>query len=418
MQINEKTAGCRINFNKKMEESRLLEIAEEQIRIYPDGIPPLFIIDHEQIRQNYRRFKKALPRVQAYYAVKANSDSEIIKTLFKEDSSFDVASFNEFMLVYDLIKNWDIQRQHDFIWDKIIYANPVKEIKTLKQLKPYKPLVTYDSENELKKIKKHCDTAGLVLRVRVPNIGSMAEQGSKYGVDPTEAESLIEQAFEVGLEVEGISFHVGSQCTNFDNYVEAMNIAGEILNEVEKRHELRLIDIGGGFPVNYESPAPDFRELAKIINSKIDRHFGERLEDKTRKEKFEIIAEPGRFFVANACYLITQIVGKARREGKLFYYINDGIYGTFSGKVFDHCQYHLEPLPSQEKGKREICTVASHSCDGFDKISESEFLPDNLKAEGEERGDFLLTRNIGAYSTVSATDFNGLERAKIIHINN
>ena len=118
---------------------------------------PAFIIDHEQIRQNYREFKEALPRIQAYYAVKANSDPEIVRTLYKVGSSFDVASFPEFMIVYENIKNLPEKERQDWIWDKIIYANTIKREETLRELDPYKPLVTYDNIDELKKIKSPLD---------------------------------------------------------------------------------------------------------------------------------------------------------------------------------------------------------------------------------------------------------------------
>jgi ornithine decarboxylase len=379
-----------------MEESLILELAEEH------GTP-LFIIDHNQIRQNYKIFRENLPRVQVYYAIKANSDLEIIKTLFNQGSSFDVASLNEFMKVYKLIEGWDNEKKSNFIWHKIIYANTIKLTSTLEKLKQYKPLITFDNEAELEKIKKYCNTAGLVCRVKVPNTGSIVEFGSKFGIDPSSAVDLIEKAFQQGLDVEGISFHVGSQCLNSNNYVDALNITSSILEEIKKLgHKLKLIDIGGGFPAHYDENVPDFKKFSEIINSEIKRLF---------EEDLEIIAEPGRFMVANSAFLVTKIIGKARREGKIFYYIDDGVYGTFSGVVYDHCQYHFSPL-TKTQGEKEICAVVGPTCDGFDKISMSEELPNDL-----EIGDYLLTKNIGAYSIVSATDFNGLERAKIIHIN-
>ena len=378
-----------------MDKSLFLELVEEH------GTP-LFVLDHEVIRENYRRFKSNLRRVQAYYAIKANSEPEVIETLFKEGASFDVASLSEFMLVYELIKGWRKEKKFDFIWDKIIYANTIKQTETLERLKPYKPLITYDNETELEKIKRHCDTAGLVCRLDVPDIGSVVEFSSKFGVDPACAVELIERAFGLGLSVEGISFHVGSQCTNSDNYVGALNIAAQILDEVGKKHRLKLIDIGGGFPVPYDENVPEFEKLAGVINSEIERLFSKDL---------EIIAEPGRFMVANSAFLITRIIGKARRKGKLFYYIDDGVYGTFSGVVYDHCPYHFSPL-IEKGGASEICAVVGPTCDGFDKISMSEELPGDL-----ELGDYLLTGNIGAYSIVSATDFNGLPRAKLVHVN-
>ncbi|NLE65229.1 MAG: type III PLP-dependent enzyme, partial [Elusimicrobia bacterium] len=190
---------------------------------------PLFVIDHEKIRQNYREFEEHLPRVQAYYAVKANSNPAIIKTLFDMGARFDVASMPEFMLVYENIRHMPDKERQDWIWDKIIYANTIKPVETLEALDQYKPLVTYDNSEELKKIKKHAPNAGLVLRIRVPNTGSMVELSSKFGAHPGEAVDLIEQAFAMGLEVEGLSFHVGSQCTNFNNYIQALQLSANIM---------------------------------------------------------------------------------------------------------------------------------------------------------------------------------------------
>ena len=112
---------------------------------------PLFVVDHDELRRNYATFKKYLPRVQAYYAVKANSDPAIVKTLFDAGASFDVASMPEFRIVYKYIKDMPDKQRQDWIWDKIIYANPIKANETLQELNPYKPLVTYDNYEEIKK---------------------------------------------------------------------------------------------------------------------------------------------------------------------------------------------------------------------------------------------------------------------------
>ena len=134
---------------------------------------PVVVIDHDIIRKNYAEFKKHLPKVQCYYALKANPAPEIVRTLYKAGASFDVASLPEFMLVYENIKQLPPKEQQDFIWDKIIYANPTKPKETLLALDQYKPLVTYDNLNELKKITQFAPHAGVVLRLRVPNTGSM-----------------------------------------------------------------------------------------------------------------------------------------------------------------------------------------------------------------------------------------------------
>src|ERR1051326_1101393 len=235
---------------------------------------PLEIVDHNQIRRNYAEFRKHLPKVQAYYAVKANPAPEIIHTLYKAGASFDVASMQEFMLVYENIKHLPAKAQQDFIWDKIIYANPTKPRETLMWLDQYKPLVTYDNLAELQKIRQYAPRAGVVLRLRVANTGSQCELSSKFGCDPGEAVDLILAAFEMGLVVEGLSFHVGSQCTNFENFVQALNVAAAVIKEsLERGHQVKILDIGGGFPAAYNRHVKPFSELAQVINTEIERLF-------------------------------------------------------------------------------------------------------------------------------------------------
>ena len=122
----------------------------------------------------------------------------------------------------------------------------------------------------------------------------------------------------------------------------------------------------------------------------------------------QILAEPGRFLVATAATAISKIIGKAVRDGKLCYYINDGVYHTFSGVIFDHCHYHLK---SFKKAPTQICSVFGPTCDALDVVSMAENLPDL------QLGDLLYSENIGAYSHASSTYFNGFPPAKVVHIN-
>ena len=361
---------------------------------------PLVVVNHDAIRESYATFKRHLPRVQGYYAVKANPAPEIVRTLFKAGASFDVASFPEFQLVYDLIRHRPARERQDFVWDKIVYANPVKARETLESLDKYKPLVTFDNRAEIGKLREFAPHAGLLLRLRVPNTGSMVELSSKFGCDPGEAVALMEEARGAGLEIEGLSFHVGSQCTNFENYVQALNMSAAVMNEAASRgFALKVLDIGGGFPVRYNRHVPPFSLLARTINREIDRLFPKDL---------EIIAEPGRFFVATAVTSIATVIGKAVRDGKPCYYIDDSVYHTYSGIIFDHCPYHIL---SFKKGQPEVCAVFGQTCDGLDTISQSEMLPDL------ELDDLVYSVDIGAYSNASATWFNGFPPAKVIHVN-
>jgi ornithine decarboxylase len=238
-----------------------------------------------------------------------------------------------------------------------------------------------------------------VLRLKVPDTGSQVEMSSKFGAEPGNAQSLIRLAYDSGLVVEGLSFHVGSQCTHFDNYIAALAITSDIFNEARKKgHALNIVDIGGGFPVPYDAQVPKFEKLARLLNAEFERLF---------PDDIEIIAEPGRFIVATAATLVSEIIGKARRDGKVFYHINDGVYHTFSGVVYDHW---IPNFHSLRRGKHEVCAVVGPTCDSFDKVTLSVDLPGNLKI-----GDYLVTDNIGAYSTASSTKFNGFDGAKIIH---
>ncbi len=376
--------------------ARLRRLAEEH------GTP-LFVIDHEALRQNYLEFKRWLPRVQAYYAVKANAHPEIVRTLYKAGASFDVASWPEFEIVHENIKDMPPKPRQDWIWDKIIYANPIKDEETLKRLDPYKPLVTFDNHEEIRKIARNAPHAGLCLRLRVANTGAMVELSSKFGAHPGEAIDLILAADRAGLTVEGLSFHVGSQTTNFQNYVQAIQAVAEVYKEARARgyDKMNLVDLGGGFPAPYDRKVRPFKSLAKIIHGEIERFFPEK--------RIEILAEPGRFLVATACTLVARVIGKAVRDGKLCYYINDGVYHTFSGVIFDHCHY---PLKAFKKGPKQICSVFGPTCDALDTVSLANELPENL-----ELGDLVYAENIGAYSHASSTYFNGFPPAKVVHVN-
>ena len=361
---------------------------------------PLVVIDHDALRKNYASFRRHLPKVQCYYAVKANPAPEIVRTLYKAGASFDVASLPEFLLVYENIRHLPAKERQDFIWDKIIYANPIKPRETLEELDQYKPLLTYDNIDELRKIKRHAPHAGLVLRLRVPNTGSMVELSSKFGCDTGEAVDLILEAFRIGLVVEGLSFHVGSQCANFDNFVQALNMAAAVMDEARSRgHEIKILDIGGGFPVPYDPHVKPLGELARKVNAEINRLFA---------RDIEILAEPGRYLVATAATAISRIIGRAVRDGKPCYYIDDSVYHTYSGIIFDHCQYRVK---SFKRGEGEVCTVFGQTCDGMDAISQSEVLPPL------EIDDLVYSEDIGAYSNASATWFNGFAPAKVVHVN-
>ncbi|UCF98669.1 MAG: type III PLP-dependent enzyme [Spirochaetaceae bacterium] len=362
---------------------------------------PLIVVDHEALRRNYQTFRQLLPRVQIYYAVKANPDPAILETFYHLGASFDVASLSEFHLVHKNIEKLPDADRQQFIWGKIIYANPIKAIATLKELDRYKPLVTYDNPEEVQKVRQHAPHAGLVLRVKVPNTGAVVELSSKFGAPPGEAVRLIRLAEKSGLAVEGISFHVGSQNTNYANYINALHLAEGIFREARLHgfERLKILDIGGGFPAPYDPSVRPFAELATMLNAEFERLF---------PQNVDLAAEPGRYLVATAATLIASVIGKTKRGEKPSYYLDDGVYQTFSGIIFDRCKYRINTF---KKGHAQISAVYGPTCDSLDTISLSEELPElNI-------GDLVYAENIGAYSYATATHFNGFSPAKIVHIN-
>jgi len=375
------------------DKSKLLELSSKY------GTP-LLVIDHEIIRKNFKLFCSNLPQVRPYYAIKANPESEIVRTMYKMSSGFDVASWEEFMIVHDVIEG-NQKKKSQFMNENVIYANPVKRIDSLKNLNNYFLRMTFDNYIEIEKVAKHCKKSRLILRIDVPNTGSVVELSTKFGASPDICIDLIKYANKMGFKVEGLSFHVGSQCSNFDNYVQAFKIAHDLFEKSKQiGNELSIVDIGGGFPVPYDDQVPPFEELAKIINYNITQYFD--------KPGIKIIAEPGRFLVATCATLVAEINGKATRNDRTYYYINDGVYNTFSGLIFDHIQYHFK---SFKDGDLNDSAVVGPTCDALDKISLEEKLPD-LDVE-----DLLYSENVGAYTNASATHFNGFPPAKVLHIN-
>ncbi|MBS3075706.1 type III PLP-dependent enzyme [Candidatus Pacearchaeota archaeon] len=380
---------------------------------------PFLIIDHEQIRKNYNEFRKRLPRVQIYYAIKANSEPEILKTLYKLGSSFDVASLNEFNLVFNLVKDLEPKELQNFIWNNIIYANPVKKPDSLHVLNLYKPLLTYDSYEEMQKIKTHCTDAGLLLRIKISDEGSVVKFSNKFGIEPEKAVDLIIETIKQGLGVEGISFHAGSQCNNPKNFINALETVAKIFEEVELKgykigetvtssNPIKIVDIGGGFPVQYNGNEQSFKELTSAINKALDKLFP--------KDKVTILAEPGRFIVANAGTAVSSVI-LAKHSIKIpLYHIDDGVYHTFSAVMYDHFELDLE---SVREGEKTECKVFGPTCDGLDELSENSYIHNTKKIFLPKlyEGDLIFQKNIGAYSTASSTSFNGMPGARIIHIN-
>ena len=352
---------------------------------------PLFIISRSELAHNLERFKRLLPRVEPFYAVKANSHLEILKTFSKKDLCFDVASRGEMEALFS----------QGVSADRMLFANTIKKIETLKYVKAHGiKRMTFDSEYELYKISEYAPGSEVIIRIKVDNVGSIVELSVKFGVEAADAIPLLIKAHKLGLKPVGISFHVGSQCLKVENYIEALEMASIVMRDAKlKQLPLEIVDIGGGFPIkHFEHEEDYFAKMAPVVNKEINRLFD---------PSVRIISEPGRAMVGNACTLVMSVIGKSIRFNKHWYYLDDGIYGSLSGLLYDHCKYQYKTL---RKGKSQISTLAGPTCDGLDVISYTEEMPEL------EIGDLIYASNIGAYSIASATNFNSVPQAKVIAV--
>jgi ornithine decarboxylase len=354
---------------------------------------PIMLIRKSVLKKQYQTFRKCLPHVGVYYAIKANPQPEIIKTFIRLGSNFDVASAREMDLVLSLGARAD----------RIIFANTIKSEEDIKRAhRKGVRFMTFDNEPELYKIAKNCPRARVLVRIKVPNLGSQVELSLKFGADADQAVFLLSKARALGLIPEGISFHVGSQCTNIENYSQALKVTATLFKEAKQSGlNLTTIDIGGGFPIKHfdNEEQPMFQSVASHIKHEIRRLFDKHI---------KVIAEPGRFLAGPAGILVTQVVGRAFRNNKNYYYLNDGLYGDFSGIVFDHCRYEFKSL---RRGQKFLSTLAGPTCDSFDTISQSEEMPEM------DVGNVVYVKNIGAYSNASAAPaFNGFQPAKVVMV--
>jgi ornithine decarboxylase len=208
-------------------------------------------------------------------------------------------------------------------------------------------------------------------------------------------------ARRIGVRVRGLSFHVGSQATDSSKYVEAIEACKNIFAEalLAGMPGLDVLDIGGGYPVPYHADVPaidDFCAPIRTALAKMPAHV-------------RVIAEPGRFLSAPAAISVSSVMGKAKRDGRWWYYLDDGVYGSYSGQIYDHAKYPVESL--KQDGDRFLSVLAGPTCDSIDVIDEAIMLPEL------EMGDLIVGRMMGAYTMASATDFNFFKRAKVVVMN-
>lgn len=357
---------------------------------------PLMVISKSRIRQNYHSIKKGIPRAEIHYAMKANPHKGILNILREEGSDFDVASYNEIKMLLDI----------EVDSTNMIYANPVKSIPDI--VRAYNVGVekfVFDNDAELQKMARYAPESDVLLRLAANGNDAYYKLSTKFGAQPKDAIRLLKKAKKLGLDPVGVCFNVGCQVTRSDGYIQAIQSAMKVFKEAKKNGiELSVLDIGGGFPVRYGHKKTDMgngfdaKQIISEVNAAIEQHVPQHI---------KIIAEPGRFIIGDAAVLITRVIGLSKRKGVIWYYLDDGYYHSYSDLHASNWRFDFIP---QSKGRKIRSVLAGPTCDSFDVIAKSIWLPEL------ELGELIMSPNMGAYTSGMSSFFNGFPPAKTIFI--
>jgi ornithine decarboxylase len=353
---------------------------------------PLLVVDCEQVRRQYRALSEALPGVDLHYALKPLPHASVVATLRDEGAFFDLATTGEVELV----------KAQGIAPERCIHTHPIKRDSDIRDALRF-GVTTFvaDNPDEIRKFVRYRKRAELLLRVCFRSPTAVCDLSKKFGCEPGAVLGLIETARRLGVRVRGLSFHVGSQATDPSKYIEAIHACTNLVAEalLAGLPSLDVLDIGGGFPVQYTDavmPIGEFCAPIRAALAKLPKHV-------------RVIAEPGRFIAAPAAIAVSTVMGKAKRDGRWWYYLDDGLYGSYSGQLFDHAKYPVAAL--RDGGELFESVLAGPTCDSIDVID------DNISLPELEVGDLVVGRMMGAYTWASATDFNFFKRAKVVVMN-
>ncbi|KAF7059945.1 hypothetical protein CFC21_066782 [Triticum aestivum] len=350
-----------------------------------------YVLDLARVIDLYMRWHRALPDVRPYYAVKCNPEPALLGALAALGAGFDCASRREIEAVLAL----------GFEPGSIVYANPCKpEAHIEYAARVGVNLTTYDSEEEVAKVKRCHPNCELVLRIKGPDNGdAKVDLGTKYGARTDEVVPLLRAAQRAGLGVAGVSFHIGSGGTRTDVYRGAIEAARAAFDAAAAlgMPPMRVLDVGGGFMAGGTA----FEEAAAVIRDALAEHFGD-------LPCVEVIGEPGRYFAEKAFTLAARVIGKRTRGEVREYWIDDGLYGSLNCVLMDDYVPRPRPLATPRAGEEAYTsTVFGPTCDSLDTVVTGYRLPEMSV------GDWLVFDDMGAYSIGSGSHFNGFSMSDL-----
>jgi ornithine decarboxylase len=365
-------------FDTHPESSLDLEIVRQAAR--GEYTRPFVIVDTRIVREKARRFRAAMPRVRPHYAVKANPDRRVIEALRQEGVGCEIASSAEL----DLLLGLGVRAA------EVFYSNPMKSRQAIAYASARGvEWFVLDSVDELRRIREVKADAKLYVRINTPNIGSDWPLSGKFGAGAAETREIVATAARLGADLAGVTFHVGSQCRNPENWRVGIDKARGVFDAMLKAGlKPRLLDIGGGFPVRHVKPIPSIEVIAEVVNDAIQAF----------PEDVEVVAEPGRYLASDAGYFVCRVVGTTTRGGKRWMHWDAGLFGG----VIETTGGLKYKIRTDRSGPDVPWHVAGPTCDSVDVVLRDEPLPSDL-----QEGDFVYIRNAAAYTNAYASEFNG-----------
>lgn len=349
---------------------------------------PLLIVDAERVRRQYRRLAAALPGVDLHFALKPLPHAAVIRVLRGEGAFFDLATNGEI----DLVRRLGIEAE------RCIHTHPIKRDGDIRTALAYGVRTfVVDNPDELRKFGKFRNRVSLLIRVSFRSVEAVCDLSRKFGCDPEGVAALLALAADLRIRVAGLSFHAGSQAGASNMHVQAIDVCRELMRDaLAAGHALDVLDIGGGFPVDYRTKAMPIDEFCAPIRAALA----------SIDSSVRVIAEPGRFIAGPAAVAVASVMGRAQRGGRWWYYLDDGLYGSYSGQIYDHARYPLEALVPAAETYPSV--LAGPTCDSIDVID------DHLDLPKLDVGDLILGRTMGAYTWASASEFNFFAKPTVL----
>jgi ornithine decarboxylase len=353
---------------------------------------PVLLLDRDKLREKASLIGSRIEGSRVFYAVKAHPDLEVLRFFDSLGLGFEIASEGELGILVELgVKP-----------ERIITSNPMKSPKFLSMAASYGVShYAFDSRAEVEKMSELAPGSRVYLRLSVPNEGSEWPLSRKYGVELDQALELLMYARDEGLHPVGITFHVGSQCTNMFNWNNAIYKARQLWEmAASEGMGLSVLNIGGGYPINYTKGVVAIDAIEKNIDSLINDNFPERP---------EVFLEPGRSFVGDAGIFVATVIGKAPRLDENWLYMDVGVFNGLMESV-GGIRYSYVVEDNRKEAEKKHYVICGPSCDSFDVIDKEVRLPE------PDVGDMILILSAGAYTISYASEFNGFSIPRTILI--